>query len=511
MVSTANALEDEPSPAGRTRSLTSGDVTRLTIFIILTQDAILLAAGSGPLSLLLLTTMEFGCFHLMRRFGNEDINAAIILSICLTHLIIASFIKIALLQSLDDNLILPTLTEYITLVYFLLLLVAFFAARRLPLLWSRPHPELSLKALEWLIIISTALMLVSMVGQRGAETNSSDVSNFWGVATRGFPMVAMVASVTRALRISNGQKFLDRWSVAILGFAVILGTASNSREGVLVPLLAALVVPLYWGYRFSIRTMALVAILGAFVSFVVSPAILLVRADRDFLSLTERISRTVETAGLIITLDPATLQATQQPLDYINYSIWGRYFGQPVPFSDRVGLIQTTDTLAAAAYGGNYVMIEGSLSDQIAALFPNFVLEWFDVHLERTKAATDFVAGSLGLADTNAKSYLAIPADAEAYATGGMWSVITTTFFIYLLVFYLNRLFIGKVSSLGVLPISILLFSHHTCSEAGSGTILYFALRVLPQFVISFYFVQWIARILGSLPTDTTGVPQTPI
>ena len=110
----------------------------------------------------------------------------------------------------------------------------------------------------------------------------------------------------------------------------------------------------------------------------------------------------------------------------------------------RIGLIQTTDALAASTVGGNYVALGGNARDMLLGLFPNFVLNWLDIQLERGKASTDYVAGSLGLADMEALTYLTIPVDSEAYATGGMWAVIYKTFLAYLLIFYVNRLVIGK-------------------------------------------------------------------
>src|SRR6185437_993455 len=85
------------------RRLSRRDFTQIVVFIIAVQILILGVAGSSILSLTLLVAMEGGCYALVYKFGNSDINAGIILAIGLVHLIIASFIKVALLQSLDDN------------------------------------------------------------------------------------------------------------------------------------------------------------------------------------------------------------------------------------------------------------------------------------------------------------------------------------------------------------------------------------------------------------------------
>ena len=52
-----------------------------------------------------------------------------------------------------------------------------------------------------------------------------------------------------------------------------------------------------------------------------------------------------------------------------------------------------------------------------------------------------------------------------------------------------------------VLPISLLFLGYHVCSESDAGGILYYALRVVPQFAATFYFLYWIARLLGSMPS----------
>ena len=105
-----------------------------------------------------LAAMEGGCYALIYKFGGSDINAGIVLAIGLAQLIIASFIKIALLQSLDANLIVPTTTELVTLVYFICLVLAFLVSRRLPVVRLRAHSDPNQRTLEWLIIMSSVLM-----------------------------------------------------------------------------------------------------------------------------------------------------------------------------------------------------------------------------------------------------------------------------------------------------------------------------------------------------------------
>jgi len=500
MVSLGDPADDIVPPAARPR-LSRHDFTQLVIFMIAVQDIVLAVSGSSALSLLLLTVMEAGCYILIYKYGSTDINAGIVLAIGLSHLIIASFIKIALLQSLDANLLVPATTEFVTLVYFVCLVLAFLVARKLPITRIKLHAEPTMRTLEWLIIMSSILMLLPLFSNPTDDANVDSPANFLAVVSRGFPLVAMVSAVIHALKRSNGRTIIDTWSVTVLGAAIFIGLASNSREGVLAPPLIALITPLYRGYRFNYRAIIAMGLFGLFVSFIISPAILIVRSDRGFLGFSERIENTIETAGLLIIGDPATTEKAQAPLDFINYSVWGRYFGRPIPFADRIGLIQTTDALAASITGGNYVTLGGSTRDTIAGLFPNFVLNWFDISLERTKATTDYVAGSLGLADMSALTYLTIPVDAEAYATGGMWSVVYKTFLAYLLIFYVNRLVIGNRPITAVLPISLLFLGYHVCSESDAGGILYYALRVVPQFAVTFYFLYWIARLMGSMPS----------
>jgi len=57
---------------------------------------------------------------------------------------------------------------------------------------------------------------------------------------------------------------------------------------------------------------------------------------------------------------------------------------------------------------------------------------------------------------------------------------------------------IGNRPISGVLPISLLFLGYHVCSESDAGGILYYSLRVVPQFAVSFYFIYWIARLLGA-------------
>ena len=480
------------------RRLSRRDLTQIAVFVIVAQILILGVTGSSLLSLSLLVAMESGCYALVYKFGGSDINAGIVLAIGLAQLIIASFIKISLLQSLDDNLIVPTTTELVTLVYFVCLILAFFVARRLPVMRFRAQSDPNLRTLEWLIIMSSVLMILPLFASPTDDAPGTSPANFLAVLSRGFPLVAMVSAVIHALKRSNGRTIVDPWSISVLGAAIFIGLAGNSREGVLAPPLIALITPLFRGFRFNYRAIVAMGLFGLFVAYILSPAILVVRNDRGFLGFSERIENTIETAGLLIIQDPATVEKAQTPLDFINYSVWGRYFGKPIPFADRIGLIQTTDALAASTVGGNYVALGGNVRDTLLGLFPDFVLNWFDIPLERGKASTDYVAGSLGLADMEALTYLTIPVDSEAYATGGMWAVIYKTFLAYLLIFYVNRLVIGKRTISGILPISLLFLGYHVCSESDAGGILYYALRVVPQFAVSFHLVYWIARVLGA-------------
>ncbi len=481
--------------------MTRRGTTNLFLSALFIQNIILLSVGSGPLSLLLLTVMEGTCYYLISRYGKIDINATIILSVAATHLVVASFIKIALLQSLDENLIVPELTESIVLTYFAALVGAFFVTRALPLPRTREKPEPNVKTLEYLTIISAVLMMLPLASPSDADINSTGPVNILGVATRGFAPVAMVSAITCALKKSDGRKIFDAGSITVLALSILLGLAGNSREGVLAPLLAVAITPIFQGYRFSAKMIGGALASLVFVSFFVSPALLLVRNDRTFLSFPERIEKTAETIGLLMIRDPATIGATERPLDEFRYTVWGRYFGQPVPFADRIGLIQTTDALAAASYGGNYVDIEGSFQEIVAGLFPNFVLDWFDIHIERTRTTGDKVTSSLGLTDATAASFLAIPLDAEAYAAGGIWSVAIQSFLSYMLIFYINRLAVGRRLTHEVLPIALLLLAYHICSEGDATSLLYFALRVLPQFIVSFYLVLMLARVLGATQT----------
>jgi hypothetical protein len=493
-----DATSDTPTPQTRAL-LTPHDTNNLFVGGLTLQCVVLLIVGSSVFSLLLLATMEVTCYFLFIKYIKTDINSGIIIAIGLTHLIIASFIKILLLQSLDENLATPFLTEFITFIFFITLTFAFFVVRWLPLPRLAPSPEPNLRTLEAMTAISTVMMLIPLVTGKADDADAVNGQvNFFGVAMRGFPIVAMVSSVVHALKKSNGTKVINGWSATVLGIAAVQGLASNSREGVFTPILVALITPLYYGYRPSLRKLVAVAAAVGFVTVVISPALLIVRNERTFLSFAERIERTIETAGLIIIRDPATIEATQRPLDAITYSFWGRYFGQQIPFADRVGLIQTTDVFAATANGNDYVVVGDTFGEMVKGLFPNFVLDWFGLYVERTRTSGDRIASALGITDPNAASFLAVPLDAQSFATGGIWGVIKDTFLTYGLLFYIIRLATRGGSARGILPISLLLLSHHISAECDAGQIFYYSVRVLSQFIITFYYVHLVAKIFSA-------------
>ena len=166
MVSISDPTDDTASAVAKPR-LSRRDFTQLVVFMIAVQDIILAVAGSSALSLLLLTVMEAGCYVLIFKYGNTDINAGIVLAIGLSHLIIASFIKILLLQSLDANLIVPATTEIVTLVYFICLVLAFLVARKLPITRTKLHTDPNIRTLEWLIIMSSILMVLPLLSKIG--------------------------------------------------------------------------------------------------------------------------------------------------------------------------------------------------------------------------------------------------------------------------------------------------------------------------------------------------------
>jgi len=161
--------------------LSRRDFTQLVIFIIAVQLVILAVAGSSMLSLFLLAALEGGCYAVIYKYGSTDINAGIVLAIGLAHLIIASFIKIALLQSLDENLIVPTTTEFVTLVYFVCLALAFLVARKLPVSRRRNHGDPNLRTLEWLIIMSSVLMILPLFSNPTDDAAGESPANFLAV------------------------------------------------------------------------------------------------------------------------------------------------------------------------------------------------------------------------------------------------------------------------------------------------------------------------------------------
>src|ERR1700761_1648039 len=191
------------------RRLSRRDLTQIAVFVIVVQMLILGVAGSSLLSLGLLAAMEGCCYALVYKFGGSDINAGIVLAIGLAHLIIASFIKIALLQSLDANLIVPTTTELVTLVYFICLVLAFLVSRRLPVIRLRAYSDPNQRTLGWLIIMSSVLMSLPLFSNPTDDTPDGSPANFLAVLSRGFPLVAMVSAVIHALKRSNGRSIID--------------------------------------------------------------------------------------------------------------------------------------------------------------------------------------------------------------------------------------------------------------------------------------------------------------
>jgi hypothetical protein len=158
-------------------------------------------------------------------------------------------------------------------------------------------------------------------------------------------------------------------------------------------------------------------------------------------------------------------------------------------------LIQSVDAVVTATDAAGYVEDQGMRSFFLG-LLPDSVLNAFNVKIDRPVPIGDMISWNIGLEDADIVSFLTMPEDAEAYATGGILGVIYRTLIISTIIFYANRVFVGRSPTSSILPICIFLMCYHIVSEnvaAGQG---YYALRVLPQFVVSFYIAVKLARFM---------------
>ncbi|MGE5538437.1 MAG: hypothetical protein ACM30I_07450 [Gemmatimonas sp.] len=472
----------------------------IALSLIFLQLAGLAVIGTQLVPLSCLAIIDVASLFLLARYGLTDANALSIVTAAAFHVTGAAVIKLFLGQPLEQFLVVPDEAFAVELIFVIALIAAFFTLRvvRIPNLFPEriTSPEVLRNVAVATTLLHVALNLVFITQTVALNTQfgeSDPISNPFLIAIRGFGTLGLVCATGRAVLISNRWKLFDPLSFLIVALNVALGLASNSREGVGAPLVAVFVTAIAFGYRFHLRTL----VAGGLFAFVavayISPALLIVRADRDTLGPVDRAIRVSEIVYDYITQSPRVAEY-ETALSGNAASGLAHYFGFYQTLADRFALVQTVD-LVVDGIDRHGAMDVDELPDVLPQLIPGVVLSFFGYERPPSISPGDIVSWAAGLQPYGFLSNLAVPGNAEAYAVGGFPAVFYRMFFAYLVCYAAIYLCGGADMRFNVLAITVFLLFLSPSNGYPAGPLYYFALRILPQFAISYFLIIKVAGL----------------
>jgi hypothetical protein len=479
------------------------DGVYITAFIaIFLQTSGLFFLGTNFFSLFTLIVLDVGCLFLVVNYGLTNANALSIVAAFSFQLIIAAVIKLSIGQPLEENLLTPETTFKIELVYFLALLAALYVTGmvRIPNLFPRnvlnPKVLLNIAIGTSIVSLSATLLYIGQSAEIGQEFGEvSSTSNPVLVAIRGFSTLGLVAATARTVLLSERRRLLDPIGGTIFILSVVVGLSSNSREGVAAPIVAVALTGLAFGYRLNWKTCLTAGVFGLIFVNYISPAVVLTRGERETLGPIERSALALDVVADLVLNTPKAAEYRGM-LGFNENMQLGRYFGFYNTLADRVALVQTVD-LVADGIGLSSYLNDDLLPNIFAILLPENVFSLFGYERPATVSVGDVVAWAAGISPYGYISFLAIPENAEAFSVGGLPAVAYRTFFAYALCFAVFRLLGGANLRSNILAITLFLMFFHTAAEGTSISLCYFALRVAPQFAISYFIIVKIAEVLA--------------
>lgn len=468
------------------------------VAFILLEVAGLSLLGSQPLSLLALIVIDGGCLLLVLHYGLSDVNAMTIVAIFSFHLIVAAVIKLLIGQPLDENLLVPRTTFAIELVYFLALSMAFCVTRCIHVPNLFPRNIVDPNVLKYIAIgtsiisLAATFLYIRQSAEIGREYGEAlTTSNPLLVAIRGFGTLGMVSCTARAVILANRQRLFDPLSFVIFALSVAVGISTNSREAVGGPIVAVGLAGLAFGYRPSMTTIISTGVLVVlFVSYI-SPALIVTRDQRDTLGPLERSVLALDVVADLM-LNTPKAEEYRSHLTF-NDTRLGEYFGFYDTLADRIGLVQTVDLVANGIDNSSYIDYD-ELPNVFSILLPENVFWLFGYERAAAVPVGDLVAWNSGISSYGFISFLAIPENAEAYAVGGLPAVAYRTFAAYGFCFIVIYLLGGADMRSNILAITLFLMFFHAAAEVTSVSLYYFALRIAPQFAISYFIIVKIAE-----------------
>ena len=220
-------------------------------------------------------------------FGARDVPALTSIAFGVSYASFAILWKLLTFEPLDIGLYSPVHSHVVALVgvsgVSLAALLSHFVWRRGPLLDERYTQD----GLDFFFIIACLLLVFGIVmALAGGQANG-------GIRALAAKALVLFPIVMFCRNLAKGEQPLSRGVVLTVCLMPMLALATNSRQGVLIPIVAIAAVLFAFRIKVSWKVISVVAIVGVLFIGALSPAIKAVRGARTFMSADQVFSATI--------------------------------------------------------------------------------------------------------------------------------------------------------------------------------------------------------------------------
>ena len=263
-----------------------------------------LAIGADPIAVGAFFIACLASVMPVRLAGWHDFGASLILLIGFSYFMFAVFYKLALLQPLDDRLLVPRKAFCYVAAAMSLCTAAWYVSRKKKTLLDlhvRAQGYLHTEVFNFVLLALGTMSLLSIAwsvndNPTGEVSDQPSYLRFF----LHFPVLAIILGVHNGFRRSAGRTNLAPSAVAGLALQLVLGLVENSKLDLALGVAAYLVADVVVRGKVRWRTFILVGAGLIILIKLVSPAIHIVRQERATLSATGRIAATGEViVGLV--------------------------------------------------------------------------------------------------------------------------------------------------------------------------------------------------------------------
>jgi hypothetical protein len=451
-------------------------ITRL-VYASLSLGAFQLFLGASPLVVILSLASGLATILPCLVYGFGRTVGILYLLVWFQFSFGALLAKSILFQPLDSNLFQPVLSHLILLAgavsFSIGALVAFSFG---PLQRNLVRPELEPRKLTVLAAIFTALWVsaffVEKLGANGAAI---------AVFLRNYLFLAFICETVSTILRTGGRRTISRFGAVLATLAVGFSVAVNSKEGILDIGACYLLALLSLGRRPPMAVWASVVPAFALLTFVLTPAIHVVRGDRDRLGPFELIAATTSTAISIVERDSQTLAKIDR-MRYQesaqSYNLYqSHYLGRSDVWYDRFILTGYIDAITRRVtydgpfFGWNFVL------SQTAEALPR---QFLDTAKNRYYSGAQ-ITRSLGLTARDAAVFPTVPLPIELFVAGGFWAIF--------------------VIGIPTITIAVAAFNLFAFQFRGNVWAVFFLATYGFFFTVEMY-LQYVFLVFRQLPTD---------